>query len=330
MPRSPVYALAAMAAAAIFAPSSHSQAVVSTRAGLVHFFEGTVYVAGQPLEARLGRFSYIQEGEELRTEKGRAEVLLTPGVFLRVGENSSIRMVSNSLADTRVELLKGSGELESGDPAPGTAVTILYKDWAIHPEMRGIYRIDADPARLIVRAGEAQVIAAGGEPVKVSQGMDLPFAAVLVPEQLSDASNDALADWADGRAQSISADNAIAADIQDPATMSSATDIYADGFTYYPMLGLSSYAYMPGYPYQAGLYGYTPGFYSMYLPGYASLPLFLRMMPGSALRPGITRIGVAPVRPITTVPVRPGLPVARPVTPAPIRPAAPIHVGGRR
>src|SRR6516164_7360452 len=80
-----------------------AQSAISTHSGLVYFFDGAVYISNQRLEQKFGRFPDIGEGLELRTEHGRAEVLLTPGVFLRVGENSSIRLLSNKLSDTRVE-----------------------------------------------------------------------------------------------------------------------------------------------------------------------------------------------------------------------------------
>ncbi len=333
MSRRPVYALAVLAAAAVVAPSAHSQAVVSTRAGLVHFFDGAVFVAGQPLEARLGVFASIPEGAELRTEKGRAEILLTPGVFLRVGENSSIRLLSNVLPDARVEVLGGSAILDSGDPAPGTAVTLIYKDWSIRQDQGGSCRIDTAPPRLVVRAGEAKVTSASGTSVSVTAGMDLPFGDAPTPEQLSDRSGDAFSDWADGRTQSISADNQIAANIQDPANMNSGADLYSDAFTYYPMLGMVPYAYAPS----TGLYGYQAGFYSMYLPGYVSMPLFLRTMPFGGLgasglyRPPITHIGVTPLPTVRVMPVGPAsrTPIVRPVAPAPIR-GGTIHVGGHR
>ena len=52
----------------------------------------------------------------LSTGQGRAEILLTPGVFLRVGENTSIKMLDNRLLSTRVEFLSGSAIVESDDP----------------------------------------------------------------------------------------------------------------------------------------------------------------------------------------------------------------------
>src|SRR5271168_2923137 len=130
------------------AVTAAGQSVISTRSGVVHFFEGSVTVAGRPLELHAGKFSMIPEGAELRTAKGRAEVLLTPGVILRVGEQTAIRLASNALADTRVELLEGSAMLDSEEISPGTSVTLAYQEWNVKFLQRGAYRIDSDPPRL--------------------------------------------------------------------------------------------------------------------------------------------------------------------------------------
>ena len=84
-----------------------AQSVISARSGLIHYVEGQVYLGDQPVETKFGSFPEVKENGQLRTEDGRAEVLLTPGVFLRLGENSSFRMVTNRLiVDTR-NALKG-------------------------------------------------------------------------------------------------------------------------------------------------------------------------------------------------------------------------------
>src|SRR5215467_9360195 len=89
------------------------QSIISTHSGVVYFFDGSVFVGYQRLEQKFGRFPEIGEGRELRTEHGRAEVLFTPGVFLRIGEGSAIRMLSSKFSDTRLELLDGSVILEA-------------------------------------------------------------------------------------------------------------------------------------------------------------------------------------------------------------------------
>src|ERR1700675_1627073 len=104
--------LAAVIAAAL---PVKAQSVISTHSGVIHFFEGAVYLGDQALESHLGKFPSVLPGTELRTAEGRAEVLLTPGVFLRLGERSTIRMVANDLADTQVELQTGSAIVDSGE-----------------------------------------------------------------------------------------------------------------------------------------------------------------------------------------------------------------------
>src|SRR5580658_10159446 len=139
-------AFSAWAAAMALALPANAQSVISTRSGVIHFFEGAVYLGDQPLESHLGRYPSVPLGGELSTAAGRAEVLLTPGAFLRMGEQSSIRMLANDLTDTQVELEAGSAILDSGEPNPGTSVTVVYKDWRIHFLQKGSYRVDADPA----------------------------------------------------------------------------------------------------------------------------------------------------------------------------------------
>lgn len=273
------YPLLTLLVVTLLAPPAFGQSVISTHSGIVHFFQGAVFVNDQPLESHPGRFSSIPQGGELRTAEGRAEVLLTPGCIVRIGERSTIRLVANALSNTRVELLAGSATIDSEEPGSGKSVTLLYKNWSVRFPEQGVYRIDSNPPRLWVMQGEAEVSAGNSEPaLLVKQGMDLPFAPVLVPEPSVDRPQDALSAWATGRQQSISADNAIAANIQDPASISP-TSASLGTFTYYPMLGLPSSG--PGL---SSTYGYVdtyqPGFNSIYLPGYTHLPLLVGLYPG--------------------------------------------------
>ncbi len=267
------------------AASVSAQSVISTRAGLIHFFEGAVYVSDRPLEAHLGKFTAVPQGAELRTEQGRAEVLLTPGVFLRVGEKSAIRMTATDLADTQVELVTGSAMVEAGEPNKDTSVTLIYRNWKVHFPRKGLFRIDSDPPRLWVLRGSADVAAIRqGEPIKVDEGMDLPLAAVLVPEQSGHAPADALSDWAKGRSQSIVADNTITAQIdEDP----DATAAGLDNFTYFPLLGVLPSLGSSSPDLYSSLSPYQSGFNSIYFPGYSYQPIFV----------GIPIHGYLPYRP---------------------------------
>ena len=92
-------------------------------------------------------FPEVKENQQLKTEEGRAEVLLTPGVFLRLGENSSFRMITNRLIDTRLEFLSGAAIVEAEDIGKDNSVTVVYGDATVHPLKKGIYRFDAGLGR---------------------------------------------------------------------------------------------------------------------------------------------------------------------------------------
>ena len=83
-----LFALAMLTALALLAGG---QEVISVRSGVIHFFEGSVYLNDKPLELHPGKFQILAEGDELRTAQGRAEVLLTPGVILRIGDKNTDR-----------------------------------------------------------------------------------------------------------------------------------------------------------------------------------------------------------------------------------------------
>ena len=222
-----------------WAPAS-AQSVISTHSGIVHFFEGSVFIGDQPMEQKFGRFPDLAEGVELRTEQGRAEVLLTPGAFLRINDNSAIRMISSQLSDTRVELLAGSAIFESTQYSKDTSVTLIHKTWQVRLPAEGLYRLDAEPPQLRVYQGGAEVAAGdSGNSVRVKSGERLPFAEVLVAEEFKDDSGDAFSDWAVRRSDAISSDNSIAAQIyDDPSQIDNSSMAFGGGFTYFPLTGI--------------------------------------------------------------------------------------------
>jgi hypothetical protein len=115
-----------LAGAVIVLPAG-AQSVLSVRSGVVHYVEGDAFIGDKTADLKFGQFPNITEGQTFRTEAGRAEILLTPGSFLRIAENSEIRMVSTHLSDTRVELLKGEIAVESVDSskdAPSASVKV--------------------------------------------------------------------------------------------------------------------------------------------------------------------------------------------------------------
>ena len=84
----------------------------SARPGTVNYVEGQVWLGNQTLDEKSVGSTEVDAGQSLTTENGKAEVLLTPGVFLRLGSASSVRMISSSLIDTQIELSHGKAMVE--------------------------------------------------------------------------------------------------------------------------------------------------------------------------------------------------------------------------
>src|ERR1051325_3067877 len=119
--------LFAVPALAVAALPGLAQTVIGANSGVINWVEGDVYLGDKLYTMQPSQFGEVKENMVLRTEEGRAEVLLPPGVFFRLGEKASFKMISNRLIDTRVELLTGSGIIEIDDIAKDSPVTMVLK-----------------------------------------------------------------------------------------------------------------------------------------------------------------------------------------------------------
>jgi hypothetical protein len=300
MSQAPILAL-------LLAAAASAQSVRSTHSGLLYFFDGYVFIGDEQLQPKFGRFPELAEGGLLRTELGRAEILLTPGVFLRVAENSSVRMLSNSLTDTRIELLRGSAIIEVSHEAKNPPDTLVYKSWQVRIADDSVARIDAEPAQVRVLSGTADV-SADGNSVTVQRGEILPLASVLVAERAITPAADPFNTWAMNRSSVVDEDNTIAAGITDDPNQLDTSGLAAGGFTYFPPTGIASLGIT--YPYGLSFWGGPGQFgYNPYLGAYPYGFVYRGLPGGTFFYP----------RPITIVP-RTGI-IGRPITPIPPRPS---------
>jgi len=191
------------------------QYVISAKSGLINYVEGEVLLNGQPVTNHSGHPVEMQEASELRTAAGRAEVLLNPGVFLRLGENSAVRMVSNRLADARIEFVSGSAMIAPAgrlnDKANWAAsVSIVCQETTVHLRTNGIFRFDTEPAQLRVYAGEAS-ITLGARTRLVGSGEQIALTNPDIPQEFDRSLTDSLSLWTGRRTEYISRADALAA-----------------------------------------------------------------------------------------------------------------------
>ncbi len=259
------------------APLALAQSVISARSGIVHYVEGAVTIDGTATNPKFGQFPEIRKDQILATEEGRAEILLTPGVFLRLGENGSVRMISNSLANTRVEMLTGSALLEVAQLLPDNAVTFVTKGSEISFAKKGLFRMDVDAdggARLRVYDGQAAVSKVLGESsekllAKKAHQID------LTGDKLADTKfpadeTDPLYRWSARRAGYIATANLVSARVAGNSDNGGSSSSFLGGrWSWNPYMGMFSYLPASGIVWSPfGSAYYSPGvaYYVTYVP----------------------------------------------------------------
>lgn len=183
--------------------STWAQSVVSATSGTVNYVEGDVLAGGRTVEPQSGRFASWKKGEELVTKDGRAEILLTPGVFLRISENTKAVLVENKLSDTRVQLVEGSIILECAELLADNSVTLSLGSYNLALRKTGLYRLDSNPASARVFEGEMQ-IAGSGQTLLLRKGKMTQLGSLLTAEKFAVKSNDGFYRWAARRAEPLS------------------------------------------------------------------------------------------------------------------------------
>jgi hypothetical protein len=243
------------------------QSAISAHSGMIHYVEGKVLLEGQPVEPKFGEFPEVKNDQVLETAEGRAEVLMTPGVFLRLAENSSFKMLSNRLSDTAIEVLSGSTILEVDQLMKDNAITIRYKDATIALSKEGLYRVDADSNKLRVYDGEASVTY-GIKTVQLHKGKQVDLNETLLASTFDTKDTDAFYRWVSRRSEYIAAANVSSARAAGNGGLNASASV--------PCIGQASTTPNPsslatGNSTYCNPYG-NPGGYGAYGPGYGYSP----------------------------------------------------------
>jgi hypothetical protein len=184
------------------------------RPGMVNYIEGGVFLDGKQVNEKDVGNVKVNIGQVLSTTSGKAEILLTPGVFFRLDSNSAVRMISPSITPTQVELVRGRAAVEVDELYPQNNLEIL--DGGVNTQLVkiGYYEFYADNPTVEVFTGKAAV-QVGDEKYKVVKGhheIELANAAEGKPDSFNirDASGN-LYNWSSLRSQYLAeANNEIA------------------------------------------------------------------------------------------------------------------------
>lgn len=261
-----------------FGQQTRDKYVISAKAGGINAITGGASVTSRGGDAdwqQLMITDDLNSGDRVRTDSdGRIEILLNPGSYLRLGGNSEVELLDNSLSNLELRLLRGTAiveatgadglELNIGISTPHTRLAIVRQ---------GLYRLNVvpqDATELIVRKGR---VILSDTHTKVKGGNKVVFSAtnVTVAKLTSEEkkNKDEVENWSKQRAQTL-------ADANRRITNRVLTSAFAfrDPWFDNRALGLwffnprvGCYTFLPFYTGWGSPYGssYTTSFYVPYL-----------------------------------------------------------------
>ena len=155
--------------------------VISAKAGGINAVTGgaKVHLKGGADWQLLTVTDDLEAGDMVRTEFGaRVEMLLNPGAYLRLGENSEFELVNNSLDNLEVKLLRGTAIVEAtGTDDTELLINITTPHTRLAIVRHGLYRLNVvpdDATELIVRKGRVML---NDSHTKVKGGNKVVFSA---------------------------------------------------------------------------------------------------------------------------------------------------------
>jgi hypothetical protein len=150
--------------ATLSAPAWANANANSAVPGTLNYVEGSVSMGGETLDSKSIGSVVLKPGQSLTTGSGKAEILLTPGVFLP------------GLTDTEVRVERGHAMVEVEELHPENDIRVTVDGAAARILKTGLYDFNSDTGSMRVYDGQA-LVKDGDREVKVKGGRELDFAA---------------------------------------------------------------------------------------------------------------------------------------------------------
>ena len=234
--------------------------------GSINYVEGQVLIGSKVIDPKSVGSAELKPGQSIKTEQGKVEILLTPGAFLRLGDNSSVKMISSGLTNTRVELQEGRAIVEVAEIHHENNLRVDLNGATTQLLKTGLYDFDLDRNQIRVFDGKATV-QENGMQVEVNEGreLDLNARGSLKPEKFNEGMyQDDLYSWSNLRSEYLAEANSDAAQTY----IGGGSSWIGAGWYWNPWY--DAYTFIPG----SGIF-YSPFGYGFYSPGFVYLSPFV-------------------------------------------------------
>jgi hypothetical protein len=245
------------------------QFIISAHAGLVNYVDG---------QANVRVHDQVAAGIPIETSAGsRVEILLNPGSFLRLDQNTSVVLDSTELTNIAIHVVSGNAIVETASVDRHSPISVSTGKLHTKIVAAGLYRFSGDTAGVL--DGKLQV-ADSSRAVKKGKEVTAIGSDYQESPLVSDVSFDALDQWSAQRSAVLARANSLAYYRQTtgsyfPFGWSASSLGYigaGSGWIYSPFL--NGYTFIPQQSYQS-YYGYS------FVPATVFLQQTNRPAPGS-------------------------------------------------
>lgn len=187
------------------APSTRDLYLISAKAGGVNYVEGKVVKVKNQKSGYLLKGDTVEIGDKISTgADGKAEILLNPGSYVRLAENSNFEFVTTSLDNLQIKINDGSAIFEViADDDFKVTVKTPKADFTLFTS--GVYRVgvlDDGSGKLSVWKGKARVGDFYGTELKAGREATVNGGDVAVAKFDRDE-KDSLEEWSKTRAKDL-------------------------------------------------------------------------------------------------------------------------------
>jgi hypothetical protein len=239
--------------------------IVSAKSGVVSIIDGEV-----TLKRGASAWESLLEGDELKAgdviktgATGRVEILLNPGTYLRIAENSEFAFPDLANFKLKLSLLKGMAILESS--VVDVSIKFTTPQYMFNITHAGLYRFSATPegkSELMIRKGRVMI---AGAQIKEGRKVIVENGPPSILEFDKKAEDD-FEIWSKTRAQTIIATNKQLSSRRMKNSMTGG--FYSSAWIYDPFN--KTYTFMPGWGGFSSPYGFRYSNYNPYWYGYSN------------------------------------------------------------
>lgn len=245
-------------------------------ASALNYVQGQATLDGQPVTTNpTGTPRPLRAGDVVATTSGTADLMLSPGTLLRLGDNTSVQLVATGSGRAEARITSGHANVAVNVVRPDTLLLVDMPQGQTQLLERGLYSFNVPSATVRVYSGKADAFpgtdtSTDVKPTKIKDNHEVSLSSASLHATRFDSTSDAQQDllpWTGPQETRAAIANGAVYNGNGTGTASYGDGGYYGGAGYYGDGGYAPAAYGPyaygfgfGYPYPYMAYGWPYGF----------------------------------------------------------------------